>query len=464
MKMILPVVLAAVFALPAVGDDDVVLPWGGPFVNEEDFPRDGDPSEYFWVELALVDGDGRITIKGGGQGPIKQVCFDAMEGDVNRVLLYRGKDSTRRYTVYSKRVVRILDESGGHVQISQDRDNLYWRMAFKKIEYKPDGEDVQKTNLDYIRREVPVEAFSWVDPDLDVGKSEVTMRKLRRERRAKDDEERRAEYERQREREEAERKIRDRENRERDQLARVEKYKKEFDEGNAKSGLMVSFYYAAYSAKLSSNGRGVEAARTAAEAFKWLRKAADAGFPRAQQSLAWHLLNGGGGDHPGGFFWSGPMPDVPKDNAYVSPAAFQGTDVPADVLLSETNGVKTYYRVYSRDPVEGVRLMQIADKAGDPWAGMWIRDHKSNKCNLSMPKWFLAKDGFSVEGKEAVEFEEVAIRPCFLASIVRKIGKDAEGNVVSVSDEYAKRPDVIERYGCPWHEASAKCVITEVLP
>ena len=192
MKMILPVVLAAVFALPAVGDDDVVLPWGGPFVNEEDFPKDGDPSEYFWVELALVDGDGRITIKGGGQGPIKQVCFDAMEGDVNRVLLYRGKDSTRRYTVYSKRVVRILDESGGHVQISQDRDNPYWRMAFKKIEYKPDGEDVQKTNLDYIRREVPVEAFSWVDPDLDVGKSEVTMRKLRRERRAKDDEERRA--------------------------------------------------------------------------------------------------------------------------------------------------------------------------------------------------------------------------------------------------------------------------------
>ena len=76
----------------------------------------------------------------------------------------------------------------------------------------------------------------------------------------------------------------------------------------------------------------------------------------------------------------------------------------------------------------------------------------------------MAKDGFSVEGKEAVEFEEVAIRPCFLASIVRKIGKDAEGNVVSVSDEYAKRPDVIERYGCPWHEASAKCVITEVLP
>ena len=69
--------------------------------------------------------------------------------------------------------------------------------------------------------------------------------------------------------------------------------------------------------------------------------------------------------------------------------------------------------------------MQIADKAGDPWAGMWIRDHKSNKCDLSMPKWFLAKDGFSVEGKEAVEFEEVAIRPCFLASIARKIGKDS---------------------------------------
>lgn len=462
MKMILQVVLAAVFAVPAVGDEDVVLPWGGPFVNEEDFPKDGDPSEYFWVELALVDGDGQITIKGRGPGPIKQVCFDAMEGDVNRVLLYRGKDSIRHYTVYSRRVVRILKEAGGHVQIS--RDNPFWRMKFKKIEYRPDSADVQKANVDFIRREAPVDAFSWVDPDLDVKKSEAIMQKLRKEQRAKDDGERRAEYERQRERENAEWKIRDRANREKDQLARVEKYKKEFEEGSAKSGLMVSYYYAAYSMKLSSNGRGVEAARAAAEAFKWLCKAADAGFPRAQQSLAWHLLNGGGGEHRGGFCWSGPMPDVPKDNAYVSPGAFQGTDVPADVLLSETNGVKTYYRVYSRDPVEGVRLMRIADKAGDPWAGMWIRDHKSNKCDLSTPKWFLAKDGFSVEGKEAVAFEEVAIRPCFLASIVRKIGKDAEGNVVSVSDEYAKRPDVIERYGCPWHEASAKCVITEVLP
>ena len=463
MKMILPVVLAAVFALPAVGDDDIVLPWGGPFVNEEDFPVDGDPSEYFWVELALVSGDGCITIRGKGPGEFPDVSFDAMMGDVNRVLLYKGKDGKRRYAIYSKQQVRILEVSGGGI-VRTCQGNMPWESVFKPTKYRPDSADVQKANLDFIRREAPVDAFSWVDPDLDVKKSEAIMQKLRKAQRAKDDGERRAEYERQRERENTEWKIRDRANREKDQLARVEKYKTEFKAGKAESGLMVSYYYAAYSMKLSSNGRGVEAARTAAEAFEWLCKAAEAGFPRAQQSLAWHLLNGGGGEHPGGFCWSGPMPDVPKDNAYVSPAAFQGTDVPADVLLSETNGVKTYYRVYSQDPVEGVRLMQIADKAGDPWAGMWIRDHKSNKCDLSMPKWFLAKDGFSVEGKEAVEFEEVAIRPCFLASIARKIGKDSEGNVVSVSDEYAKRPDVIERYGCPWHEASAKCVITEVLP
>lgn len=462
MLMLLSVVLALLIALPAMSDDDVVLPWGGPFVNEGDFPKDGDPSEYFWVELALVDGDGWIMIKGKGRGLIRQVCFDAMEGDVNRVLLYKGKDSFRHYTVYSERAVRILDQSGGHVRISSD--NPYWQMSSKKIEYRPDSEEVQRANLDFIRRMVPVPAFAWVSHDLDIKKSETVLEKLRKEQRAKEDDERRVEYRRQRAREEAEWRIRDRANREKAQLAQVEKYKAEFGDGKAESGLMVSYYYAAYSKKLSSNGRGVEAARSAAEAFKWLRLAADTGLPRAQQSLAWHLLNGGGGLYRDGFSWSGPMPDVPKDNAYVSPVSFQGTDVPADVLLAAADGVKTYYRVYSRDPIEGVRLMQLANKAGDPRAGMWIRDHKANRCDLSMPTWFLAKDGFSVDGKQAVSFEEVVIRPGFLSPVMRKIGKDADGEVVSVSDEYAQQPQMIVRYGCPWHEASVTCVITESLP
>ena len=462
MKMILPVVLAAVFALPAVGDDDVVLPWGGPFINEASFPADGDPSEYFYVELALVGGDGLVTITGRGPGPIKQVCFEALEGDVNRVLLYRGKDSSRMYTVHSEQMVRILDSPGGHVQLS--RDNPFWQSQSGNVEYRPESVETQKSNLDLIRREVPVSAFTWVDPDLDIRKSEVALQRLRDEKRRKDMEDRRKESGRARKREALEWKVRDRARREKEQLASVEKSKAELEAGRADSGLAVSYYYAAYSKKLSANGRNADAARMAAEAFKWLRKSAEAGSPRACESLGWHLLNGGGGLYRDGFCWSGPDPDVPRDNAYVSPAAFQGTDVPADVLLSETNGVRTYYRVYSREPAEGVRMMLLAKEKGDSRAGMWVRDHESNKCDLAMPTWFLAKDGFSVAGKVAVSFEEVTVRPCSVSPVKRKIGKDAEGKVVSVSDEYFQHPERVARYGSPWHEASASCVITEVLP
>ena len=461
MKGVLPVLLALAFMQAVLGGSDIELPCGGPFVNESSFPEDGDPSEYFWAELALVDGDGTVTLRSREPGDFSVVSFSAMKGDVNRVLLYKGKERWgRHYTAYSKQAVRLLYVShGGFVNVSGD--NPINSQPYRPVSYRPDDAAVIKANLELIRNEVPVPSFSWVDPSLDITKSEANMRKEREERRAKDDAKRRDEDRRQQE----ERVAKSRRNREKEQLARVEKYKEEFGEGNAESGWMVSCYYAAYSKKLSANGRNVEAARTAAEAFKWLRKAAEAGSSRACESLGWHLLGGGGGGcHGGPFAWSGPIPDVPKDNAYVSPAAFQGTDVTADVLLSETNGVKTFYRVYSRDPVEGVRMMKLAADAGNPWARSWIVDREANKCDLSMPKWYLAKDGFAVAGKEAASFEEVVIRPGLASTVKRKIGKDAEGRVVSVSDEYFENPQYARCYKNPWHEASATCVITEDLP
>ena len=463
MKSVFTILLALACTQTVLGDSDIELPCGGPFVNEGCFPADGDPSEYFWVELALVDDDGAVTIRSREPGKLSAVSFSAMAGDVNRVLLYRGKGKWgRHYTAYSKQAVRILYVShGGFVNVS--RDNPIYSQPYRPVAYRPDAEAVLKSNLNLIRKEVPVPSFSWVDPDLDTAKSEANLLKKRDERRAKDDAKRREEYRRQREREREEWKVKSRQSCEKEQLARVEKYKAEFGAGNAESGLMVSYYYAAYSKKLSANDRNIEAARTAAEAFKWLRKSAEAGSSRARESLGWHLLGGGGG-HGGPFCWSGPMPDVPKDNAYVSPAAFQGTDVPADVLLSETNGVKTYFRVYSRDPIEGVRLMKLAAGAGDPWARAWIGDREANKCDLSMPNWFLAKDGFAIAGREAVSFEEVVIRPGIASTVKRKIAKDAEGRVVSVSDEYFENPQYARHYKNPWHEASATCVITEALP
>lgn len=462
MRILILILLAVVCGFPVLGDDDIVLPWGGPFINESDFPADGDPSEYYWVELALVGGNGPVTLKGRGPGPIKLVSFYAMEGEVNRVLLYGGKDMFRTYTIDSWQMVRILYVPCGDVKLS--RDNRFWGTQSRIWEYIPESKETQMANLDLIRRETPVPAYMWVSPDLDIGKSEATLQRLRDEKSRKDMEDFRKEHKRKRELEEAKWKANDRARREKAQLEMVDKAKVELEAGNADSGLVVSYYCAAYSKKLSKNGRNAEAARVAAEAFKWLRKAAEAGSPRACESLGWHLLNGGGGVYRNGFVWSGPAPDVPRDNAYVSPAAFQGTDVPADVLLSETNGIRTYYRVYSRDPVEGVRMMKLAKDRGDPRAARWFVDHESNKCDLAMPTWFLAKDGFSVAGKTAVSFDEVTVRRLVNSPVKRKIGKDAEGNVVSISDEYFQFPGSGARYGSPWHEASDGCVITEVLP
>lgn len=109
-------------------------------------------------------------------------------------------------------------------------------------------------------------------------------------------------------------------------------------------------------------------------------------------------------------------------------------------------------------------MMKLAADAGDPWARSWIGNREANKCDLSMPNWFLAKDGFAIAGKEAASFEEVVIRPGLASTVKRRISRDAEGRVVSVSDEYFENPQYAQHYKSPWHEASATCVITEALP
>lgn len=463
MKGVLAFLLAVACAWLSSGASDRLLPFGGPFVNEDSFPEDGDPNEYYWVELALVDGDGPVVIQDREPGESSAVSFQAMEGDVNRVLLYKGNDKWRHYIVRSPRAVRILYVShGGFVSVSGD--NPIKSECYRPVKYRPESEAVQKANLALIRREAPVPSFKLLDPDLDAAKSEASVRKLREERRTQEEARRREEWKRRYEREDAERTAKYKVEREREQLARVEKAKAEFEGGKPESGLVVSFYHAAYSRKLSAAGRNADAARSAAEAFKWLRKSADAGSTRARQLLGRHLLNGGGARHFEAFFCSGSDSGVPPDNAFVHPVALQGTDVPADVLLSETNGVKTYYRVYSRDPVEGVRQMKLAAEAGDFFAKDWISVRETSRRDLSTPEWFLAKDGFSVPGKTAVAFEEVLTKPSIAAAVKRKIGRDAEGRVVSVSDEYFEDPRVALHLKSPWHEAGAACVITEVLP
>ena len=138
--------------------------------------------------------------------------------------------------------------------------------------------------------------------------------------------------------------------------------------------------------------------------------------------------------------------------------------MPAEVLLDETNGVSRYFRVFSRDPVDGLRYMKLAADKGYSLATMWINLRNENLCDLSMPNWWLAKDGFSIDGKIVHSSEEVVTRTGFASTVKRRIGKDRDGNVVSISDEYFENGDVARRDACPWHEQGERCVVTEVLP
>lgn len=62
MRDLVLLLVALICVSPVLGASDIPLPWGGPFVNEDIFPEDGDPSEFFWVEITLVDGDGNVEV------------------------------------------------------------------------------------------------------------------------------------------------------------------------------------------------------------------------------------------------------------------------------------------------------------------------------------------------------------------------------------------------------------------
>jgi hypothetical protein len=255
--------------------------------------------------------------------------------------------------------------------------------------------------------------------------------------------------------------------RELEQLASVESNKVAFANGDAEAGLRVSYYYTAYSFKLSKHGKGNEAARAARESFEWTRKSADAGSLRAQSILGRWLLEGGNGRHMyGGGFWSGPVPDIPAEGPYVHPRHLQGLSLPPDVLLCETNGIKTYFRVYRRDPVQGVRYLELAAK-GDEWfAKSWICQRTARKLPLWMPEWWLWKDGFRTKDRPTASEEAIVTRVGlgYGAIVKRKIGKDAEGHVTFVGDEYFEDPQQALWRKSPWHEANDRCVVLEVLP
>ena len=321
-------------------------------------------------------------------------------------------------------------------------------------------------NFALLKKELPPPSLKWGDPN---GDEEVMSRQyseIIRKRQDEESERLRHEWRRKDDEERAQREKKAQASRELEQLASVESNKVAFANGDAEAGLRVSYYYTAYSLKLSEHGKGNEAARAARESFEWTRKSADAGSPRAQSILGRWLLEGGNGRHMYGGLWSGPVPDIPAEGPYVHPCHLQGLSLSPDVLLCETNGIKTYFRVYRRDPVQGVRYLNLAAK-GDEWfAKSWISLRTSLKLPLWMPEWWLWKDGFRTKDRTTVS-EEMVITRVGLGygdSVKRKIGRDAEGHVTFVGDEYFDDPQQARWRKSPWHETNDRCVVLEVLP
>ena len=318
-------------------------------------------------------------------------------------------------------------------------------------------------NFALLKRELPAASLTWGDPDGDertMAKRYEVIMNLRREEEVR-------KWRREREEEQAQLDRNAQKRREAAQLAWVASNQTAFAQGNAEAGLKASYYYTAYALKLMRQGKGREAVQAAQESLEWTRKAAEAGSPRAQSVLGRLLLQGGNGQFLGwGGVRSGMLPKVPKEGPYVSPRALDGLSLPPEFLLGETNGVKTFFRVYRRNPEEGTRYMTLASEKGDFMAKRWVEVRTSQNLPLWMPDWWLEKDGFELKGRTVVSEETVNTRmgPGFHVVVQRQIGYDAEGRVVFVSDERFADPGQAQRYVSPWHATNDTCVVVEVLP
>ena len=321
-------------------------------------------------------------------------------------------------------------------------------------------------NFELLKKELPPPSLTWGDPNGDEKIMSRRYDEIIKKRQEEDAERLRQEWRRKDAEERVQRRKKDQALREQAQLAWVESNKVAFAKGDAEAALNVSYYYTAYALKLSEHGEGAKAARAAREGFEWTRKSADAGSSRAQSILGRWLLEGGSGRHMYGGFWSGFVPDIPAEGPYVNPWHLQGLSLPPDVLLCEADDIKTYYRVYRRDPVQGVRYLELAAKENEWFAKSWISQRTSRKLPLWMPEWWLWKDGFQIKGRSTVSEETIVTRVGlgYGATVKRKIGRDSKGHVTFVGDEYFDDPQQALWRKSPWNEANDKCVVLEVLP
>ena len=116
--------LAWWIAFSAMSSSPDELPKSGPFVNEKDFPKGGNPNHYYWVDL-VSKADGEVVFKGDGPSDLPDPKFIAKGGVTNRVILLIGKKYTA--TAQGKLSVVGMSDDGIKVLVKNDKTvRIHW--------------------------------------------------------------------------------------------------------------------------------------------------------------------------------------------------------------------------------------------------------------------------------------------------------------------------------------------------
>ena len=86
---------------------------GGPFVNGNEFPKNGNTNAYYWVDIVARACDERLVFRGDGPSNLPDPAFEACVGRTNRVILLIGK----KYDVSSAGGFDIVSKSSSLVQV-----------------------------------------------------------------------------------------------------------------------------------------------------------------------------------------------------------------------------------------------------------------------------------------------------------------------------------------------------------
>lgn len=86
---------------------------GGPFVNGNEFPKNGNTNAYYWIDVVARARDEKLVFRGDGPSNLPDPTFVACVGHTNRVILLIGK----KYDICSAGGFDIVSKSSSLVRV-----------------------------------------------------------------------------------------------------------------------------------------------------------------------------------------------------------------------------------------------------------------------------------------------------------------------------------------------------------